>query len=187
MLDQVSIIKSTLAELNAPARILTALSGLSDGTVSNILAGTQTAPERIQELYDATASLKRLVELARPLPLDFRRSDVLREMLKALRDGRLRVCVELDPPAEPVALWNIYISHDPENGDSIGKYFARRGRDVINRLRINPRGADVAASLCREDAERVATLLVGGGFRAAIVPLKRAGTADKFEDVWQET
>jgi hypothetical protein len=45
----------------------------------------------------------------------------------------------------------------------------------------------VAASLCREDAERVAKLLVGKGFRAAIVPLKRAGTADKFEDVWQET
>jgi hypothetical protein len=187
MHDQLSLVKTGLAELGCPNQTLAALSGIASGTLSGYFSGAAYAPpERVETLYQAFTKLRRLVEMSKPLPLDFRQGDALRELIDAMNDDRLRVRVELDPPVEPVMLWNVYISHDPENGDSIGKYFARRGRDTIDHLRINPRGGDVAALLSREDAERIAKLLVGRGFRAAIVPLKQAGAADKFEDVWTE-
>jgi transcriptional regulator with XRE-family HTH domain len=97
-----SVLKRELPQLGVPASTVAFLAGISSGTLSKYLNGSANAPvEHELRLRNALSALKRLIERARPLPLDYRKVEAIRESLEMVETGRLAIIVyETDSATE---------------------------------------------------------------------------------------
>jgi hypothetical protein len=77
-----------------PASTIAFLAGISSGTLSKYLNRSVSVPvEHELRLRKTLSALKRLIERARPLPLDFRKVEAIRESLEMVETGRLAIVV----------------------------------------------------------------------------------------------
>jgi hypothetical protein len=90
----IEMLNKELVALNCPASVIAGLTGISNGTLSNYRNGvTRLTGTDDFKIRNAVATLKKLVEAAHPIPVDFRRVAELRPLVDALETGRLVIIV----------------------------------------------------------------------------------------------
>jgi hypothetical protein len=90
----IAMLNEALIELNCPASLICGLTGISNGTLSNYRNGvTRLTGDHDFKIRTAVAALKKLVEAARPIPVDFRRVAELRPLIDSLESGRIAIIV----------------------------------------------------------------------------------------------
>ena len=93
-LDIVNILNRELPQFGCPASTLSSLAGISSGKLSSYLNGVTRCPhEHELKLRQTWARLKKLVEFAKPLPLDFRKVGELKSLLEQMESQVLTVVV----------------------------------------------------------------------------------------------
>jgi hypothetical protein len=93
-LDIISVANQTLEELRCPASTLAGLAGITGAKLSQYLNGVvRIGAQDELKLRNTIASLRKLVEYASPLPLDYRRVGEIRRLLDTMEAGILQVVV----------------------------------------------------------------------------------------------
>jgi transcriptional regulator with XRE-family HTH domain len=89
-----SVLKRELPSYGIPASTIAFLAGISSGALSKYLNGSVNVPaEHELRLRNALSALKRLIERARPLPLDYRKVEAIRESLEMVEAGTLAIVI----------------------------------------------------------------------------------------------
>jgi len=97
-LDIVTILKRELPALNLPASTVASLAGISPSKLTSYLNGVgRCGHDHDIKLRAAWSGLKKFLEYAGPIPVDFRRVDKLRESIQAMAEGRLKIVVIHEP------------------------------------------------------------------------------------------
>jgi hypothetical protein len=96
-LDIVNVLNTELPAFGVPQRTLATLCGISSGRLSAYLSENRRleAEDNIK-LRRTWASLKRIIELARPLKLDLSRPGDLGRVIEADQSGHLLIIVNLE-------------------------------------------------------------------------------------------
>jgi len=98
LLDPVVLLKKKMLDLEISNRALAHLAGVTEATLSTHLGGSNRIDlftwRRIEALM---INLQRISEMAAPLPLDFKKTDRVERLLKAMEDGRLEISVKTNP------------------------------------------------------------------------------------------
>jgi len=104
-LDIISVLKRELPQLGVPASTLSSLAGISSGKLSSYLNGVNRCPnEHDVKLRKTWSQLRKLIEYAAPLPLNYTRADVLRRCIDIMEEGVLQIVVfehDYNKSAEP--------------------------------------------------------------------------------------
>jgi hypothetical protein len=105
--DILNILRRELAELTpggrVPAGTVAALSDISSGKMSQYLNGTIKCPiEHEVRLRKTWTGLKRLIELCRPIPINYAKTGELKQSLIALENRELHILI-FDDNSEPVS------------------------------------------------------------------------------------
>jgi DNA-binding transcriptional regulator YdaS (Cro superfamily) len=101
--DIITVANETLEELRCPASTLAGLSGISGAKLSQYLNGVvRIGAQDELKLRKTIAALRKLVEYASPLPLDYRRVGEIRRLLDTMEAGILQVVV-FEQDREPEA------------------------------------------------------------------------------------
>lgn len=94
-LDLMTIVKRKLSARNIPADLISKLSGVSSGHLSKWLNDrVRLDNPTSQRVYDEVLKLERLIQLVEPLPVDFRESALIKEVLDMLDGGDLKIVFE---------------------------------------------------------------------------------------------
>jgi hypothetical protein len=92
--DIVSILRRELAQSGCPASTVGALAQISSGKISAYLNGAVPCPAQHDlRLRKTWASLKKLVDYAQPLPIDFRKVTQLRTAINMVESGELQIVI----------------------------------------------------------------------------------------------
>jgi len=92
--DIIAILQRELPQLGIPASTVSSLAGISSGKLSSYMNGVNRCPvDHEVKLRVTWAQLKKLIEYAAPLPLDYRKVAQLRKSLDAMEDGTLQIVV----------------------------------------------------------------------------------------------
>lgn len=92
--DIVNVLKYELRNRNIPASTLARIADISSGKLSNYLNGqTRCSNEHELRLRKAWARLKRLIEYAAPLPLNYTLADELQNCINLMESGELQIVV----------------------------------------------------------------------------------------------
>jgi len=90
-----NLTRVTLAELDISLQQLSAFSGVNINKISPWISGTKDIGNlELEKINTTIRNLERLVELAHPWPIDFRRVGAIKNLLDRLRNG------EFDRPLE---------------------------------------------------------------------------------------
>jgi hypothetical protein len=93
-LDIVTVANQTLEELRCPASTLAGLAGISGAKLSQFLNGVvRIGAQDEVKLRNTIAALRKLVEYASPLPIDYRRVGEIRRLLDTMESGILQIVV----------------------------------------------------------------------------------------------
>jgi hypothetical protein len=93
-LDILTTVADRMSRYKIPASLVASLADISGGRLSTFLNGQTSLPNDLAlRLNQVTNSLVQLVESARPLPLDFKRANTLREVLSRIQSGELQVII----------------------------------------------------------------------------------------------
>ena len=89
-----NILKRELPLYGVPGTTVGTLAGISSGMMSAYINGQRRVPNDHEiKLHDAWAKLKKLIEYARPLPLNFKKAGELRECIRLMESGSLFIIV----------------------------------------------------------------------------------------------
>jgi len=102
-LDIINVANQTLEELRCPASTLAGLAGITGAKLSQYLNGVvRIGAQDELKLRNTITALRKLVEYASPLPLDYRRVGEIRRLLDTMADGVLEIVVfERDHKLKP--------------------------------------------------------------------------------------
>ena len=90
----IEMLNKELAALNCPASVIAGLAGISNGTLSNYRNGiTPLTGSDDFKIRNAVSALKKLVEAAKPIPVDFRRVNELKPLVDSLTAGKIAIIV----------------------------------------------------------------------------------------------
>lgn len=93
-LDLINLASSKIAAQQIPQSLVAAVSGISPSELSAYLNHVKPTPnDKSRQIYDAVVSLERLIEAARPLPIDMRRGGILKDVIEKMSEDRLRILV----------------------------------------------------------------------------------------------
>ncbi len=99
--DTVLMCNQMLREFGIPAATVASLAGLSRAKLCRYLNETETlAGQHDLDVRMACESLKRLIQFAQPLPLDYSKHGDLKRSIALMESGKLKV-VLLDLEPEP--------------------------------------------------------------------------------------
>ena len=129
--------------------------------------------------------LRKLVEAARPLLLDFRRTIELKEQIELLERGHLQILITAQE-AQSVNEPYFYIYLDNSYG-----YFQKRQKNPLGKFVVilsNSMGAGTAMTV--KVAEQVKATLAQDKIKASVVPGRNISEdsviEDNFEEMWGE-
>lgn len=92
--DICGILRRELTARGIPASTIAALAGISSSRLSKYLNGSERCPiDHEVALYEAWSNLRKLLEYAAPLPLDYSKTNQIRECIDKMNDGTLRIIV----------------------------------------------------------------------------------------------
>jgi hypothetical protein len=92
--DIIAILQRELPHLGIPASTVSSLAGISSGKLSSYMNGVNRCPHEHEiKLRKTWAQLRKLIEYAAPLPLNYTRADVLRRCIDMVESGILQVVV----------------------------------------------------------------------------------------------
>ncbi len=92
--DIIAILQRELPQLGIPASTVSSLAGISSGKLSSYMNGVNRCPgDHDVRLRKTWVQLRKLIEYAAPLPLDYRKVAQLRKSLDAMEDGTLQIVV----------------------------------------------------------------------------------------------
>jgi transcriptional regulator with XRE-family HTH domain len=93
-LDIKNLVREKMAAHGLPAALVAEVSGVSTSALSRWFNGGLVLNSSIEtRILDRVNQLVAFIELARPLPLDFRRSDTVKELLNQLSENELSISV----------------------------------------------------------------------------------------------
>jgi hypothetical protein len=108
----IKTIPQKLSMYGIPQTAFGALCGLSSGLISAYMNGSKPVPgDRIVTMNDVMGDLEKLIQLSQPLPLDYSNVETLRQCLDRLKDGRLRILVELSEPQIKEKSWSVRVKN----------------------------------------------------------------------------
>jgi hypothetical protein len=94
MIDAFSVAEQQLAMLKVPLSTVAALTGISATELSAIfLRQRPCSGDKELKIAAASRALKQLADELAPIPVDFRKSETLREVLERMRVGTLKIAV----------------------------------------------------------------------------------------------
>jgi hypothetical protein len=178
MPDLLTIVNSKLAALNIPASTLAALSNVSGGVLSTYLNGVKTAPsDQAMRIYEVATELEELVKMCAPVPVDFRQVNVLRDCLKSIKNGRLRIAVIKNDLIESHKSFVVRFKN--------GVYFTSRDKNNQVLSTINFLSA---AKMTEDVAEELIRILKGLGYSCTAIENKfgESDPAVELSQVWQD-
>jgi hypothetical protein len=93
-LNITNIVKDKMSAHGIPAALVAEVSGISTAGLSRWFGGSLNLNSDIEKrILERVNQLVAFIELAKPLPLDFRRSDTVRELIEQLADNELSISV----------------------------------------------------------------------------------------------
>ena len=99
MLDIVSILRTELPTRRIPAACVACLSGISSGRLSSYLNQNVTCPgSDATKLIQTWEQIKKLLEFAAPLPLNFRDAGAIAECIRKMENKTLQIIVGGEEP-----------------------------------------------------------------------------------------
>jgi hypothetical protein len=93
MIDAVTQANEQIAKLRIPLHTIATLTGIPLSEVSRILSRKIESTARVLKIAAAIRDLRKLAEIAAPLPLDFKKSDRLKVVIGQIERGEMRVVV----------------------------------------------------------------------------------------------
>ena len=177
-LDLLEIAAQKIDALGVPAATISALSGVSNTDLSLFLNQQKPCPAHKATMINrAVQDLEKLVAMARPLPIDFRKAAVLRDLIEKIETDELLVFVHVkEPPLASRECFRVVRN---------GAYFAEEKDGKITWTKFT----GPAAQLTRDAAEQVRAALANAGFPNARV-ISGGLTSDYvfgFSDVWKSS
>ena len=101
-LDIMNILRRELAEFRVPAGTVASLADISSGKMSQYLNGSIRCPiEHEIRLRKTWTGLRRLIELCRPIPINYAKTGELKQSLIALENRELHILI-FDDKSEPI-------------------------------------------------------------------------------------
>jgi hypothetical protein len=92
--DIITILNKELREFNVPARALASESGISAPRLGSYLNEDIRCPaEHDLLLRETWTKIKRLIALCDPIPIDFSKAGVVRQLIKMMESGELQVVI----------------------------------------------------------------------------------------------
>jgi hypothetical protein len=92
--DIIRILNEEAGALGVPDSTTSALSGVPPARLSGYRRGVEKCPNHHEKMLRETWSdLKKLIDAAYPLPLDYRKVDALRQSIKMMKSGELSILV----------------------------------------------------------------------------------------------
>lgn len=102
--DIIAILQRELPQLGIPASTVSSLAGISSGKLSSYMNGVNRCPhEHEMRLRKTWTQLKRLIEYAAPLPLNYTKANVLRQCISMMENNELQIVVFRTSDSEPKA------------------------------------------------------------------------------------
>jgi|HubBroStandDraft_6_1064221.scaffolds.fasta_scaffold742676_1 hypothetical protein len=93
-LDLATSASERLASLKIPASLIAKLSGVSDAHLSNWLNHRVPFENSLAVYVDKNVrAVEKLIEMTRPLPLDFKQHWRIKELLSKIEDGDLSILI----------------------------------------------------------------------------------------------
>jgi hypothetical protein len=97
MIDEFSTAEGQIALMKIPLTTVATLTGISATELSAMFNRQRPCPnEKAHKIAVAVSALKQLADELAPIPVDFRKSETLREVLERVRIGTLKVAVTVE-------------------------------------------------------------------------------------------